>query len=128
MMLDMGYAAYQQTAVEGKAAGADVHKLVLMLFDGFLDELERAVGHINAKKFDRKAQSVERLLRILGGLEASLDREHGGELAENMAQLYQHCGQSLVQASFRNDISYLDSVKTVMTNLQQGWKGLGSLN
>ncbi|MCH1929371.1 flagellar export chaperone FliS [Shewanella sp. A25] len=125
-MLDMGYSAYRNTAVEAKAAGADVHQLVLMLFDGFLEELERAVGHINGRRLDKKASSTERLLKILGGLEASLDRSNGGELAQNMSNLYQYCGQAVLQASLRNDASYLDNVRVVMTNLQEGWKGVGS--
>lgn len=125
-MFDTGYSAYQNTAVEGKAAGADVQQLVLMLFDGFLEELERAVGHINGRRFERKANSVEKMLRILGGLEASLDLDKGGELAANMARLYDHCGQQVLQASLRNTTEPLDNVRTVMTNLQQGWKGIGS--
>ncbi|KFZ38189.1 flagellar biosynthesis protein FliS [Shewanella mangrovi] len=125
-MFDTGYSAYKNTAVEGRAAGADVHQLVLMLFDGFLEELERAIGHINGRRFDRKAHSVEKMLRILGGLEASLDLDKGGELANNMARLYDHCGQMVLQASLRNQVEPLDNVRQVMTNLQQGWKGIGS--
>ncbi len=121
----MGYSAYRNTAVEAKAAGADVHQLVLMLFDGFLEELERSVGHINARRMDKKGPSIERLLKILGGLEASLDRNNGGQLAENMSKLYQHCGQAVLQASLRDDVSYLNNVRVVMMNLQEGWKGAG---
>jgi flagellar protein FliS len=127
-MLDIndGFSAYKSTSIDGRAAGADIHKLVLMLFDGFLDELESVTGHITQKRYDKKAQSIEKMMRILGGLEASLDLESGTEIAINMKNLYEHCGQSLLQASLKNDLSYIDSVRTVMTNLQEGWKGLGS--
>lgn len=125
-MLDTGYNAYHNTAVEGKAAGADIHTLVLMLFDGFLDELERVAGHIEAKRYDKKAIAVEKMMRILGGLEASLDQANGGQVAEKMQQLYQHCGQALLQASLKNDLQPIENVKTIMGNLQQGWQGLGS--
>jgi len=127
-MLDIndGFSAYKSTSIDGRAAGADIHKLVLMLFDGFLDELESVTGHINQKRYDKKAQSIEKMMRILGGLEASLDLESGNEIAINMKNLYEHCGQSLLQASLKNDLSYIDSVRTVMTTLQERWKGLGS--
>ncbi|HEY0924369.1 flagellar export chaperone FliS [Rheinheimera pacifica] len=125
-MLDFGngYQAYKSTAVEGKAAGADIHKLVLMLFDGFLDELSRTEGHIQAKRFDKKAAGIERMLKILGGLDASLDQQNGGEVAANMQKLYQHCGQALLNASLKNDLTSLDTVRVIMTNLQEGWQGL----
>ena len=54
-MLDIndGFSAYKSTSIDGRAAGADIHKLVLMLFDGFLDELESVtVGRIH---FARRA-------------------------------------------------------------------------
>lgn len=125
-MLDFaqGYQAYQNTSVNVKASGADIHSLVLMLFDGFLDELARVEGHIQAKRFDKKAAGVEKLLKILGGLDASLDQEKGGEVAANMHNLYQHCGHSILRASMKNNVAELEHVREVMTNLQEGWQGL----
>ena len=52
--------------------------------------------------------------------------EKGGEVAQNMQNLYQHCGQALLQASIKNDLSYIDSTRVVMNNLQEGWQGLGT--
>jgi flagellar protein FliS len=125
-MLDFaqGYQAYQNTSVNVKASGADIHSLVLMLFDGFLDELARVEGHIQAKRFDKKAQSVEKLLKILGGLDASLDQDKGGEVAVNMHRLYEFCGQEILKASLKNSVEELVVVRTVMTDLQEGWQGL----
>ena len=125
-MLGNGYDAYQNTSIEAKAAGADIHTLVLMLFDGFLDELDRVAGHIEAKRYDKKASGVEKMMRILGGLEASLDQDSGEAVVKQMQQLYQHCGQALLQASLKNDLQYIENVRTIMTNLQEGWQNLGS--
>ena len=124
--LNDGFSAYKNTSVESRAAGADIHKLVLMLFDGFLDELERVAGHIQQKRFYKKAQGIEKMMRILGGLDASLDTEKGGEVVVNMQQLYEYCGGALMTASLQNDLSALSSVREVMQNLQQGCAGLGS--
>jgi flagellar protein FliS len=125
-MLDFaqGYQAYQHTSVNVKASGADIHSLVLMLFEGFLDELARVEGHMQAKRFDKKADGVEKLLKILGGLDASLDQDKGGEVALNMHNLYQHCGHCILRASMKNNVAELEHVREVMTNLQEGWQGL----
>lgn len=124
-MLDsFGYDAYQTTSVDAKAAGANVHKLVLMLFQGFLEELERAEGHIKNKRFDKKAESIEKLLKILGGLEASLDPENNDEVLKNMRGLYQFSGQALMRANLRNDTSEITAVRKVMTDLKEGWEGI----
>ncbi len=124
-MLDSsGFDAYQSTSVNAKAAGANVHKLVLMLFQGFLEELERAEGHINQRRYDKKAASIEKLLKILGGLEASLDPENKEEVVQNMRGLYQFSGQSLMRANLHNDVSEMIAVRKVMTDLKEGWEGI----
>ncbi|WP_334021380.1 flagellar export chaperone FliS [Alteromonas sp. S015] len=124
-MLDTsGYDAYQTTSVNAKAAGANVHQLVLMLFQGFLEELQRAEGHIEQKRFDKKAASIEKLLKILGGLEASLDPENNEDVVKNMRGLYQFSGQALMRANLHNDASELIAVKKVMTDLKEGWEGI----
>lgn len=62
-----GYDAYQFAATQAKAASADPHQLVLMLMDGLLDEIARAEGHILARQYERKGQSINKCLQILGG-------------------------------------------------------------
>lgn len=61
-----------------RAAAASPYELVLVLFDGLLDELARARGHIEAKRYQQKGQSLEKCLNILGGLNGALDYENGG--------------------------------------------------
>jgi len=124
-MLDIssGFDAYKNTSVQSKAAGSDSRQLIVMLISGFLDELDRLQGHIERKRYAQKASSMQRLLNMLGGLDAALDPENTTELAENLRNLYDYCGKSLVQVSLKNDINGIESVRTVMTNLQQGWQG-----
>lgn len=121
-----GLDAYQNTSVHAKAAGADLHQLVLMLFNGFMDELERTEGHIKGKRFDKKALGIEKMLKILGGLEASLDPNNREEVVINMKQLYQYCGQALLNASLNDDLNDIASVRAIMTSLQEGWEQLAS--
>jgi flagellar secretion chaperone FliS len=121
----IGYQAYQTTAIEARAASADIHRLVLMLFEGFLEELARFEGHIAAKRFEKKADAVARLLKILGGLEASLNPETGGDVAVDMMRLYKHCGEAVMQASLQNELGYISNVREVMTNLHDGWLNVG---
>ena len=51
-------------------------------------------------------------------------RYHGANDDDHMQKLYQHCGQALLNASLKNDLTSLDTVRVIMTNLQEGWQGL----
>ncbi|QYH27716.1 flagellar export chaperone FliS [Aeromonas salmonicida subsp. masoucida] len=121
-----GYDAYQFAATQAKAASADPHQLVLMLMliDGLLDEMARAEGHILAKQFERKGQTINKCLQILGGLDSALDMEKGGELAANLHRLYDYCGQRLFEISVSNDVAGFAEVRCILLELKEGWKAM----
>jgi len=123
---DSGYDAYQHTQVEAKAASADPHQLVLMLVDGFLDELDRIEGHLQAKQLERKGQSVARCMDILSGLDTALDMKKGGAIAQQLHDLYDFCGRQLFEVSLKNDPAGLVVVRKVMTDLREGWQALAA--
>lgn len=121
---DDGMAAYQQAATHARAASANPHQLVLMLIDGFLDELSRAEGHMQARQYERKGRSVAKCLDILGGLDSALDMEQGGELALNLHRLYDYCGHRLFEISTANQIDGFSEVRSIIGELRAGWESM----
>ena len=121
---DSGLEAYQQTNTDARAASADPHELVLMLLDGFIDELARAEGHIKGNRFEHKGKSISKCIDILGGLDSALDMEQGGEVALNLHNLYEYCGQTLFEVSVSNEVEKLEQVERIMLNLREGWVGM----
>ena len=121
-MYETGFDAYCQSEIQVRAATASPAALVLMLLDGLLDELARAEGHLLARNYERKGNSIKKSLRILGALDASLDRPQGGELAENLHQLYAYCGRRLFKASVRNEVEGFRQVADLMRNIREGWE------
>ncbi len=124
MLDDSGYDAYRHSQVEARAATADPHQLVLMLVDGLLDELARVEGHLQAKNYERKGQSIARCMNILGGLDTALDMEKGGALAVELHRLYDFCGSQLFEVGLKNDPAGLTVVRTIINDLREGWEAL----
>ncbi|WP_409421713.1 flagellar export chaperone FliS [Pseudaeromonas sp. ZJS20] len=121
-MYETGFDAYRQSEIQVRAATASPAVLVLMLLDGLLDELARAEGHLLARNYERKGNSIKKSMRILGALDASLDRSQGVELAENLHQLYAYCGRRLFKASVRNEAAGFGEVADLMRNIREGWE------
>lgn len=120
-----GYEQYHQSELAMQVAAATPHQLVLMLFNGLGDELVRARSHIEAKRYERKAQSINKCIDILNALSSALDYDKGGELATTLAGLYDFCVQRLYEASNQLSIEKLEEVDKVLTNIRQGWEGMG---
>ena len=86
-----GYSQYKEIDLAARTAAASPLELVLVLFSGLMDELERAKSHIEGRRFEKKAQSINKCIDILNALTSSLEFETGGELVVNLSRLYDHC-------------------------------------
>ncbi|NVC50533.1 flagellar export chaperone FliS [Vibrio diabolicus] len=125
MLMDSGYDSYQQVDLNAQAAAANPHQLVIMLIDGLLDEVERIRGHLAANRLSEKGNGINKCMNILIGLTSALDDENGGEIAENLRQLYDFCQVELYYASVQNDANRLVNVERVMGNIREGWMNFG---
>jgi len=119
--------AYRRIDVDTGVAEADPHALVLMLFDGALETIKSAEGHIAAGRIAEKGQALAKAARIVEeGLKASLDRAAGGALAQQLASLYDYATLRLLQANLRNDRKALAEVTALLSDLRSAWAGIGA--
>lgn len=121
---DNGYAQYKEMDLASRTASASPLDLVLVLYTGLMDELERAKSHIENRRYERKAQSINKCIDILNALTSSLEFENGGDMVLNLARLYDHCVYQLYEASGQLSTERIDEVVVILSNLREGWEGL----
>ncbi|MDH1476470.1 flagellar export chaperone FliS [Comamonas thiooxydans] len=114
--------AYRQVGVQSMVDSASPQQLIKMLFDGLLASINAARGAIERGDINEKVRHIGKAVRILQeGLLGALDREKGGELAGNLASLYEYCTTRLTLANARNDASLVDEVAGLVSTVAQGW-------
>lgn len=118
------YRGYHEVNLNAQTAQASPVQLVLILMDGLLEELARARAHIEAKRYEMKAKSLDKCMDILNGLASALDLESGSEVVENLSRLYDYCAERLFQAGVKLDPSIIDEVTGLITTLKRGWEGV----
>lgn len=118
--------SYHSVDLEARAATASPYELVLILFDGLLDELARARGHIEHKRYQQKGASLEKCLNILNGLNSALDFDQGGEVVQGLARLYEYCIYRLSDVSVSLSLEGLDEVTHLLGILREGWEGVNA--
>lgn len=115
---------YANNYVETAVSEASPHKLVEMLYEGALKNLNLSKVFIEQKNYEKKAEFVNKALAILNSLRAGVDVEKGGEVAENLYGLYDYCYRRTLEASAKNDaeivIEVIDHIKT----LSEAWKAM----
>ena len=114
--------AYRQVGVQSMVDSASPQQLIKILFDGLLASINAARGAIERGDINEKVRHIGKAVRILQeGLLGALDREKGGELAGNLASLYEYCTTRLTLANARNDASMVDEVAGLVSTVAQGW-------
>ncbi len=117
-----GQQRYLQTAVET----AHPARLVVMLYDGALRFLNHAIESIERRDHEQQNLYLQKAQRILGELISSLDFAQGGEIAENLFQLYTYLYNQLVQANLNDDAAKVRHAIALLSELREAWDTIAS--
>ena len=100
---------------------SDAGRIVLMLYDAAISDLEQAADLTREKKYAERAKKIERATDIVFELLASLDHDRGGEIATNLSQIYCFLALEIVRAIQKNDPDAILRCRDVLMPLREGW-------
>lgn len=106
--------AYLQTQVTTTTQG----ELLLLLYDGAIKFLNQAKEKIAERDYAGKGILISKALDIVNELDASLNLEKGGELAQNLHKLYFYCSTRLLNANLKMDVGFIDEVIKILSGLR----------
>ncbi len=111
---------YEETAVTTQNKG----HLVVMLYEGAVKFLKKAISAMEAGDLEAKAHNLAKAQDIIFELNTVLDMEVGGEIAQNLRQLYNFMRKRLNQANIKRDPQLIREVIGLMEEINQGWKAI----
>lgn len=109
---------YQQTQVQT----ASPEKLLIMLYDGAIQFLNKAKAGIANKNIEETHNNIIGAQRIISEFMNTLDLNTGGDVARNLYSLYEYLNHRLVQANMKKDESILDEVLGHLKDLKHTWE------
>jgi flagellar protein FliS len=120
-MRERALASYGDVKVTTGVSGADNVQLIQMLFDGLIESLATARGHMERGAISEKSKSLSRAGRIVVGLQGALDFEKGGDIARNLNDLYSYVTRRLFHVNANNDLEALQEVHNLMNEIRSAW-------
>lgn len=124
-----GAGAYARVGVESQVISANPHQLITLLFDGAITAIRAARLHMQNGNAAEKGKAISKALDIVNqGLMTALDRDKGGEIADNLGLLYDYIVRQLLQANLHNDLDKLDEAERLLTDLGSAWREIGNSN
>lgn len=119
-----GLKQYQSTSTQSGIFDASPHRLIQMLMEGALEKIAKAKGFMLRKEIEKKGQHISWAIKIIGGLQSSLNKDVGGDLTDNLDNLYDYMCQKLLEANSENSIEKLDEVTGLLATVKEGWDGI----
>ncbi len=113
-----GYFKYQQTDVLTLSSVEIIDRLLKAM----CSDIERAAGAMERGDMASKGERITRAIAIAGELQASLNFEDGGEIAEKLNALYDYMIRELLMANLKNDKKRLEGVKAVLMPIIEAWQ------
>lgn len=114
---------YQRTLVET----ASPTRLIVLLYDGAVRFCRQAIEAMQKQDLEGQHTNLIKAQRILSELMSSLNREVGGEVAENLMRLYVHMMEQLVQANLKDEVAPVQAVQKMLMELREAWQEIDRL-
>ena len=115
------YKQYNQVQIKTANRG----KLIVMLYQGAIRFMKKAVMHLDQKDMEGKGNALIRAQDIILELTYALDQEsldRGDELALNLQRLYLYSYRRLVHANIRMEVEPIQEVIGLLENLLEAWE------
>lgn len=109
--------AYQQCSGSSASAVGQV----VALYDRILRDVHQGILAIAAGQVEKRVNSVNHALTIIGELQGVLDFERGGTPAQNLNNFYNVARAMLTQAGVSCSVEALQEVISMFTRMRAAW-------
>ena len=120
-MTTRSHRAYADTQRETSVSSANPAELVAMVYQRLLDHLH--TGKLQMSEGADSSESFTKAIALITtGLESCLDKENGGEIAQNLAMIYNWAGKEIMRARLRRDPEMIQGVINAFVPLAEAWR------
>ena len=116
------YSKYIKQYQTSNITTATPEKLMILLFDGAIQFLQKAKINIEEKNFQERSQNIDGARKIIRELMRTIDLENGNDVSKNLFKLYNRMAMKLIKANIQKNSGLLDEVIDDLSNIRWGFQ------
>ena len=101
---------------------ATPEKLMIMMFDGALQFLQKAKVAIAEGNLKERSQNIDGARKIIRELMRTIDLENGNDVSKQLFKLYNKMAMNLVKANGQRNAALIDTVIEDISNIRWGFQ------
>jgi flagellar protein FliS len=110
--------AYRQA----DARGATSLRLVVLLYEQIIQDLRQASLAIDQNNIELRTKRINHALDVICLLQATLNLERGGQVAQNLVRFYDTVRANLCEAQFQASKEILARQVTDLLTVREAWE------
>ena len=115
---------YQQIGMRNTVDEVSPHRLIQMMMEHALSKMNFARGFIERGQVADKGKAIGDAISVINGLQASLNHKADERMSANFDSLYAYMMRRLLEANLQNDVSIIDEVSVLMSELKEAWDAI----
>lgn len=116
------YSKYIKQYQTNNITTATPEKLMIMLFDGAIQFLQKAKTAIAEKNLQERSVNIESARKIIRELMRTIDLDNGNDVSKSLFRLYNKMAMNLIKANVSKNSDLVDEVLNDMTNIRWGFQ------
>ena len=116
------YAKYIKQYQTSNITTATPEKLMILLFDGAIQFLQKAKNAIVEKNLQERSQNIDGARKIIRELMRTIDLENGNDVSKQLFKLYNRMAMDLIKANIQKNTDKIDEVITDLSNIRWGFQ------
>ena len=101
---------------------ATPEKLMIMMFDGALQFLQKAKVAIAEGNLKERSQNIDGARKIIRELMRTIDLENGNDVSKQLFKLYNKMAMNLIKANVQRNAALIDTVIEDISNIRWGFQ------
>lgn len=101
---------------------ATPEKLMIMMFDGALQFLQKAKTAIAEGNLKERSVNIDGARKIIRELMRTIDLENGNDVSKQLFKLYNKMAMNLIKANVQRNAALIDTVIEDISNIRWGFQ------